>query len=684
MTSGWILIGSLGIWAASRAVSSGDLWIALGCGPYLLTHGVGRIDPFSFTSIPGSWVNQNWMSHILFTWIHRAAGLAGLGIWRALVSITIVALGVSTASALGTPRVFALIAAIGIGLCGRPFFDTRPNLNSVLMAAILLRWLVGIEKRPVRGMWPIAIVMILWANLHGGFLFGVIAISAASAALILRRVRRRSVASWPFTPAIPFAATACALVSPYFTTNLTHPWEISASPAAKHWRGVEEWRPPYLWDLRDDAGVRVFWIACLSIVLIATIALIARRVKGGKGVEGIEGNTGTVGADGTEGVESADAERRPIPDLLPLGAVALAAFALAAASRRFIPLFTLAAFPWILAAGARLAPALARRRPSAIVLPAVAAIALIGTGIDVRHRLFVPNAIWPASEDWASRLVRADEQPIDAVRFLNGTGLTGHVFTNWTWGGYLLYGDPIEGGAPRYRIYLDGRAQAAYPVAISKDYVEIEKAGAAGETEPVRSFMDRYKIDICVFDRRSGGLIASTMQLPGWIALYGDDRAVVAVRSRLAEEARPSRFPDRAVERACAALRIRTTLASKHSGADSPPDMGLLSVAFDAAVESCRLRPTSIGITEMTRISIAVPGEAGNSMRRRAAEECDRIQKGPIDAARYEDLRIRANTAQCRSVLARSLKDPEETERQRVLARDLAAQAEKLVGPYLR
>ena len=234
----WFLLVAAGIWSASRAVSSGDLWVALGCGRYTLAHGVGRTDPFSFTSPAGMWVNQNWLSHVLMTWIHAAAGLAGLGLWKAIVCGAIVWLTASTARRLGTGRWTALLAAAGMAAAGRPFFDIRPNVHSVLMGAILIKWLVGLEGRSRRDWILPAGLAVVWANLHGGFLFGIVALGAAAGALIVLR------RAGPILLALPALVVVASIVSPYGITNLTHPWVVTAGPAAKHWRGVAEWTPP--------------------------------------------------------------------------------------------------------------------------------------------------------------------------------------------------------------------------------------------------------------------------------------------------------------------------------------------------------------------------------------------------------------------------------------------------------
>jgi hypothetical protein len=633
--SWWFLLAAAGIWSASRAVSSGDLWVALGCGRYILSHGVGRTDPFSFTSPPGTWVNQNWLSHILLTWMQAAAGLAGLGIWKAIVCGTIVGLTAATARLMGAGRWAALLAGVGMALAGRPYFDIRPNLHSILLGAILIRWLAGLEGRTRRD-WILPVALsIAWANLHGGFLFGIIATGVATVALVAFRRAR------PALLLLPLTVLAASIVAPYGITNLTHPWVVTAGPSAKYWRGVAEWRPPYGAGTLADPGVRAFWI--LAAAGLMAVLLHLTRPRG-----------------------------RRVGGLLVSTSVALVAFLLAFASRRFTPLFAVAALPPIAAV---LAASIRIPRLPRAVMPALAAIGAALALSDVRHLLFASNDMWEAKVSWSQRLVRADEQPEEAVRYLLGSGARGRLFTDWTWGGYLLNADPFDGAQPRYRIYIDGRAQAAYPASVSIDLGNVESAAAARDVAKVRDFLDRYRVEIALLDRRGPGLAPIVPDLPGWQAVYGDDKCVLVVRDALAPTLAIGPFPDAAIEEATASMRLRT------GGAFGPAE---IREAFEHAERSVELRPTTFGVTELTRVALAAPADLGPGLRARAAAACDRAYAARIDAAPFLVLATRANTAQCRFVLARASGDPATAERMRAAALALSDRSAAIPPRYFR
>jgi hypothetical protein len=640
----YLLLCVAGVWAASYAVSSGDLWVAIGCGRYTLTHGVVHTDPFAFTSIPGTWVNQNWLSHILFTLIERFAGLTGLGIWKIVVCVAVSLLTASTSRALGASRPLAALAGIAVAVAGRPFFDVRPNMHSILLAAILVRWLVEYANRTLIRSWPIIALMILWANLHGGFLFGFLALGAATAGLILIQLRQgaRSRVRWSmlFLPLLCIAAT---IVSPHGLTNLTHPYEVSMGPEAEHWRGVIEWKPPYLQEFPEEAAVRSFWAVVVAAAVILLAALIRRRRMSGT--------------------------MRHVP----IAAVALLALALSATSRRFVPLLAVASVPLLAMTMGRI---LRPFRIPHVAWILAACLALAAAGLDMAERLFHSNAMWPRSQGWAARLVHLEEQPADAVRFLLAGNARGRLFTKWTWGGYLLQSIPFEDGEPRYQIYIDGRAQAAYPAKVSKDYTAVTAFAREPDTKAVEGFLDHYKIDICVLGRERREIGWIVPELKDWVAVYGDDRAIVAIRRDRVSSFIAGRFPNPAIAHASAAFHLRTRggLATEETLA-----------AFQHAATSVRTHPTTIGITEMTRIALGATDQLGLSLRAQATAECDRILAGGIEYdILYEAAAVEANTARCRAALAEAAGDKETARLMRGRALDTAARAEKLAKQALR
>jgi hypothetical protein len=353
--------------------------------------------------------------------------------------------------------------------------------------------------------------------------------------------------------------------------------------------------------------------------------------------------------------------------------VATLALVLAMTSRRFVPLFAVTGIPLL---AASLSTWTTRWRIPRLVWPVSAALLCLGTGIDFGQRLIAANALWPRSVPWAQRLVRADEQPRAAADFLLASGASGRLLNDWTWGGYLLSRAPFDADGPRYRIFIDGRAQAAYPASVSKDWVALQDAAAARDRAAVEGFLDAYAIDLCLLDRRGAGPALLIPDLQGWAAVYGDDQAVLAVRDeRAGTLAAP--YPDEAVAQASRALRMRTA-------ADSDLDPERILEAFAHASASVRARPTTVGVSEMARLALLAPEPLGSTLRKRAAAACEEALHNGAEGTPYDKSVVEANTAQACAMLAKVAGDAATESRMRERARAGALRADRLARALLR
>jgi len=64
------------------------------------------------------------------------------------------------------------------------------------------------------------------------------------------------------------------------------------------------------------------------------------------------------------------------------------------------------------------------------------------------------------------RMVGINDQPVRAMKFFNANKIKGIVFNRWTNGGYVAFGQTPDKktGRPSCKVFIDGRAQAAYKV----------------------------------------------------------------------------------------------------------------------------------------------------------------------------------------------------------------------------
>jgi hypothetical protein len=108
MIVAWIGMMVFALHASTHMVGAGDTWVAMACGRHFLNHGVDTVEPFSANSHkagpteeeietwpgpakwiakkvgidtvrywhPTGWVNQNWLTHVLFYWLTHESPFA--------------------------------------------------------------------------------------------------------------------------------------------------------------------------------------------------------------------------------------------------------------------------------------------------------------------------------------------------------------------------------------------------------------------------------------------------------------------------------------------------------------------------------------------------------------------------------------------------------------------------------
>ncbi len=227
--------------AFSPAVlNDGDTWSHLATGEWIRQHGaIPRADPFSFTFAGAPWTAHEWLSELLLALAFRAAG------WSGVVLLTGAAAGLATfvmanraarsLSGIALLVVAALSASlIAPGLLARPHILALPVL--ALWGAGLLRARED-ARAPSLRLLPL---MTLWANLHGGFAFGLALIApfALEAWLAAPREDRLAVArSWGL---FALSSVGAALLTPFGVAGLMFPLKLLG---VAHLGDIGEWRP---------------------------------------------------------------------------------------------------------------------------------------------------------------------------------------------------------------------------------------------------------------------------------------------------------------------------------------------------------------------------------------------------------------------------------------------------------
>lgn len=159
--------------AGSRLLEDPDPYWHIVAGNWIIAHhGVPQQDIFSYSAAGTPWVPHEWLAEIAIAALYDSLGWAGLVIAAALSLAAAVAL-LSHALLRYLEPPYALIATImAWGLC-QPHLLARPHVFTLPILVLWISILVAArsdDKAP--SLWA-TLWMVLWANLHGGYLFGI-------------------------------------------------------------------------------------------------------------------------------------------------------------------------------------------------------------------------------------------------------------------------------------------------------------------------------------------------------------------------------------------------------------------------------------------------------------------------------------------------------------------------------
>lgn len=243
------VLGSLvGVTAvALPRLPAADTWWHLAAGRLLVE--VGRLpaeDPFSFGPGRGPWLNHEWLAEVLFYGLYRLGGLDGLFLVRTLmVVLAFWILPVLGARRRGVPAVAAGLVALACSLGGEgwAFFDARAYLFTYLgVSFTVLATMEYLRTGSRRWLLALPIATAVWANCHGGFILGPVALVTAAAGCLLPPASPRRAVDLGVTALA--AVGLAAVATPYGLETLAFPFSLlTRSPFSL---GLNEWARPDL------------------------------------------------------------------------------------------------------------------------------------------------------------------------------------------------------------------------------------------------------------------------------------------------------------------------------------------------------------------------------------------------------------------------------------------------------
>jgi hypothetical protein len=249
----------------SRVLTTQDLYLHISVGQWILAHhSVPDYGIFSASMPHAPWVAHEWLSAVASALLYDHFGWGGiLACVALLIGLTICLLAADISRTLG-PLGALCCAMLGWGLCvhhlvARPHVATLP---------LLVIWIAAhAHARHDDSVPPLylAPLMTLWANLHGGFMFGLVftALFAAEAVFESHTAERARVAAIRWSVFLS-ASLLAATITPQGVRGLLYPFQMLGMEAATS--NMFEWAPSSL----ENNAPLLLWCFLLLFAVLQT------------------------------------------------------------------------------------------------------------------------------------------------------------------------------------------------------------------------------------------------------------------------------------------------------------------------------------------------------------------------------------------------------------------------------
>ena len=456
-----------------------DFWWHLRIGRWMVENGrLPSTDIFTFTVSSHVWTDHEYLTEMLMWVTFSRLGLPAL----------IVAFGLLTWAGFWLiylqvrrqPFVFVGLGLVIGALAGSPIWGPRAQMITFAFSCLELFWIQGYLTGRSRALNFFPLVMILWANLHGGWVIGFAWLGVALVAeLVMWAWDQDNLAYAMHARRLAVIAGASVLAvaaTPHLLSLYPYPFQTQGSVAQQ--RLIVEWFSP------DFHEIYVRPFEAMVFLLIGGFAL--RR-----------------------------------PSLYEFLLTALALF-LALQSVRNIALFVAATTPvlinsysnwWKEYAAARKWTFSLPPRPIFAATTAVVLVVILGV-----TALRVSGNISPARQ----QQVDAASYPIGAADWLASHPDVGtHMYNQYGWGGYLAYRFYPQ---QNRQVFIFGEA-ALMGDGLLNEYEDVQTL-----RPDWKQILDKYGVDYIVYNK--GEALSNVLATqPDWTLVYQDSVAVIFVRT---------------------------------------------------------------------------------------------------------------------------------------------------------
>jgi len=472
------------LFSAGRALNDGDTFWHIAAGQRMLADRIILTsDVFSHTAAGKAWTAHEWLAEIVMAAVHSFSGLPGVCIFFFLItslSFWLLYIVTQKESSGWFAFIFVTLAFV-------------LSFNHLLARPHIFTWFLGgltffTLRKQGKILFILPFISALWANLHGGFILGLVLQGIFIASNYFEynfSLNLCSLKKWTIEQKIPICVFLLSIgavgINPFGLSLYLFPFQVSSNVFAQ---GINEWLSP---DFQKQWLFRLF--------LLFSIFLLSQR------------NISTTWRDRFFLLFFINAA------LVHQRHISIAAFYLT-------PFLAKATQIWT---APIISSTTCKREISQRQLILSKWTGPIGAIILSILFLFLSSPLSPRTKTFFEKInpVSRNRFPVDAVNFLEKKRPKGNIFNQYSWGGYIIYAL-----TPPQPVFIDGRADM-YGEKIFKNYQSIVNLDSS-----IDELLKEYEID-WIFYPLDSKLIRHLKSTGQWIEVYSDDLAAILKRAEL-------------------------------------------------------------------------------------------------------------------------------------------------------
>jgi hypothetical protein len=446
---------------------------------------VSPVDPYSFTAYGQDWINHEWFAEVLFYLTYRFLGDGGLLFGKLIIGLWMVALlGKICTFRHNVPLVTAGVLTLGIIVIS-PAFMVRPQVFSLLFFTLFVFLIYLYLEKGKDRLFLLPILMVLWVNLHGGFLIGWLILLVVAGWTTIPCFSPSSDGGHKATRFWLWVALAslATFVNPYGYRLHLFLFNTLSLP-----RQISEWAPINLFDLS--------FLRFKVLALLFVVTVLLRRPKWKESWQVV------------------------------IGAATLVAAVL---HRRHTPFFAIVACPYLCFGLSALVERIGFGHRKLQLTPLSGNLLAIFVVFLAAYQLYGGFRTYTAAR--CRIIVDPKDYPVGATQFISLNDIRGNLLLPFDWGEYAIWHL-----YPACRVSIDGRFRTVYPESVIQDHFL-----ADDDRQGWMQLLEKYPADILLVEQIPFFQDMIHEKSP-WVYVYSDPTSILFLKNNDKNEAVLKRF----------------------------------------------------------------------------------------------------------------------------------------------